>query len=232
TTHCSRYCQLHFVAGKLVANLTSALAPGNAVHPRGPLDGHVGDRLLGGRIQGVEALGTATLHLFDEDAAVGQTDHAELADQVRGHRVAHLVEKNIPAVEIRAQTVAANLDRGHLLSGPGRPEYFVEIGLRHTVVKMRGRARPDIADHRHLGRRRLFSDRERLASGQQPLRRHPEPPGVFFGVLRAVVAAPRALRALMGAIGRYRDSDCLAGEARRLEALLARHSYPLSSAPS
>src|SRR5262249_8010980 len=62
------------------AGLSSA-APGNTVDPRRPFDRDVGDRLLDGGMQGVQALGTPALHLFDQNAAVDETDDAELADQ-------------------------------------------------------------------------------------------------------------------------------------------------------
>src|SRR5262249_60848325 len=85
---------------------------------------------------------------------------------------------------------------------------------------------PDIPAHRDLGRgRRLVSPHwERLATGQQPFRRNPEPPRIFFGVLGAIVSAARTLRAFMGAVGRHRNTHGLARKARRLEALLARDS--------
>src|SRR5215813_6339571 len=157
-TLCSRSCQLHSV----VISDCSAAA-GNTVYPRCPFDLDVGDGLLGGGMQVVQAVGPAA--------------------------------------------------------------YFVEIWLCH-VVKMRRRAGPDISDHRNLGRRwRLVCPRgERLAAGQQPFRRNPEAPRIFFGVLRAIVAAAGTLRALMGAVGRHRNAHRLARKARRLEALLARDS--------
>src|SRR6516164_4130960 len=97
-TLCSRYCHLHFVA---IPKLSSAGA-GNAVDPRRPFDRDVGDRLLGGGMQRVEALGTAALHLFDQNAAVSEANDAELADQVGRHRIAHLVVKDVPAIEVGA----------------------------------------------------------------------------------------------------------------------------------
>src|SRR5262245_4283579 len=219
-TLCSRPCQLHSV----VIPDCSATA-GNTVYPRCPFDLDVGDGLLGGGMQVVQALGAAALHLFDEDAAVDETDHAELADQVGRHRTVHIVVENVPAVEEWPQTVAADLDRDRVLGGVGRAAYFVEIWLCH-VVKMRRRAGPDISDHRNLGRCwRLVCPRgERLAAGQQPFRRNPEAPRIFFGVLRAIVAASGTLRALMGTVGRHRNAHRLARKARRLEALLARDS--------
>src|SRR5262249_26833999 len=116
---------LHYVADLSTtfcsnAGLSSAAA-GNAVDPRRPFDCHVGDRLLGGGMERVQALGTAALHLFDQNAAVGETDDAELADQVRRHRIAHLVVKDVPAIEVGAQAVAADLDGRHFFCGPGGP---------------------------------------------------------------------------------------------------------------
>src|SRR5215469_7936644 len=174
-------------------------------------------------MQGVQALGTPALHLFDQNAAVDETDDAELADQVRRHRIAYLVVKDVPAIEIGAQAVAADLDGRHFLCGPGGPVNLVEIGLRN-VVKMCRRTRSDVANHRHLGRRRLLSHWEWLAAGQQPFRRHPETPRVLLGVLRAIVAAARTLRSLVRAVGGHRKAQRLAGYARRLKALLARHA--------
>src|SRR5215472_18744942 len=178
----------------------SSAAAGNAVDPRRPFDRDVGDRLLGGGMQGVQALGTAALHLFDQNAAVGETDDAELADQVRRHRIADLVVKDVPAIEIGAQAVATDLDGRHFLCGPGGPVDLVEIRLRH-VVKMCCRTRSDVANHRHPGRWRLLSHWEWLAAGQQPFRRHPETPRVLLGVLWAIVAAARTLRSLVRAVG-------------------------------
>src|SRR5260221_1732590 len=94
------------------------------------------------------------------------------------------------------------------------------------------RTRSDVANHRHLGRRRLVSHWERLAAGQQPFRRNAEPPRILFGVLGAIVSAAGTLRALMGAVGRDRNAHGLARKARRLDALLARDSYALSSGRS
>src|SRR5215510_9180470 len=110
---------------------TNSAAAGNAVHPRCPFDLDVGDGLLGGGMQVVQALGAAALHLFDEDAAVGESNHAELADQVGRHRTLHIVVENVPAVEEWPQTVAADLDRDRVLDGVGRAAHFVEIWLCH-----------------------------------------------------------------------------------------------------
>src|SRR6516225_6942553 len=219
-TLCSSTCQLHSV---VIPDYSAAA--GNAVYPRCPFDLDVGDGLLGGGMQVVQALGAAALHLFDEDTAVGETDDAELADQVGRHRTVHIVVENVPAVEERPQTVAADFDRDRVLGGVGRAAHFVEIWLRH-VVKMRRRAGPDIADHLDLGRRwRLVCARwERLGAGQQPFRRNPEAPRIFFRILRAIVSAAGILRSLVRAVGRHRNAHRLAGKARRLEALLARHA--------
>src|SRR5215831_7336318 len=141
-TLCSRSSQLHSV---VISDCSAAAR--NTVYPRCPFDLDVGDGLLGGGMQVVQALGAAALHLFDEDAAVDETDHAELADQVGRHRTVHIVVENVPAVEEWPQTVAADLDRDRVLGGVGRAAYFVEIWLCH-VVKMRRRAGPDISDHR------------------------------------------------------------------------------------
>src|SRR6516165_10888838 len=104
-TLCSSSCQLHFV---VVSGLGSAAA-GNAVHPRCPFDLDVGDGLLGGGMQGVQALGAAALYLFDEDAAVGETDHAQQSDQVGRHRTLPAAVDHVPAVEEWPQTAAADL---------------------------------------------------------------------------------------------------------------------------
>src|SRR6516164_2102627 len=102
---CERW--LHYVADFLSTTFCSnselsSAAAGNAVDPRRPFDRDVGDRLLGGGMQRVEALGTAALHLFDQNAAVGEADDAELPDQVRRHRTTHLVVKDVPAIEVGA----------------------------------------------------------------------------------------------------------------------------------
>src|SRR5439155_22457572 len=109
------------------------------------------------------------------------------------------VVEDVPAIEVGAQAVAADLDGRHFLYGPGGPVYLVEIGLRH-VVKVCRRTRSDVANHRHLGRRRLLSHWEWLAAGQQPFRRQPEPPPVLLGVLQALVAAARTLLAVLRAV--------------------------------
>src|SRR5262249_60308563 len=88
----------------------------------------------------------------------------------------------------------------------------------------RGGARPDIADHRYFRGRGLIPLREWLAAGEQPLRRHAEAARVFPGLVRTVVAPARRLRALVRAVGRYRNAHRLGGKPRRLVALLARHS--------
>ena len=88
---------------------------------------------------------------------------------------------------------------------------------------MRGAARPDIAEHRDFRGRGLVPFRERLAAGQEPLRRHPKAACVFPGLVGTVVAPARRLRPLMRAVGRHRNAHRLGGKPRRLEALLARH---------
>src|SRR5262249_57222304 len=98
-----------------------------------------------------------------------------------------------------------------VLGGADGAAPFVRSWLSH-VEKMRRRPRPDIPDHRDLGRgRRLVSPRwERLAPGQQPFRRNPEPPRIFFGVLGAIVSAAGTLLTLLGAVGRHPHAHRLA----------------------
>src|SRR5262249_60060107 len=117
--------------------------------------------------------------------------HAELADEIRRHRPAHVVVEDVPAVEKWAQAVAANLDRRRVLCESDRWRDLVEVRLRH-IVEVRGGARPDIADHRYFRGRGLIPLREWLAAGQQPFRRHAEAARVFSGFVPTVVApAPR-----------------------------------------
>src|SRR5262249_51714188 len=64
-TLCSSTCQLHSV---VIPDCSAAA--GNAVYPRCPFDLDVGDGLLGGGMQVVQALAVAALHLFYQDAAL------------------------------------------------------------------------------------------------------------------------------------------------------------------
>src|SRR5438552_18446252 len=66
---------------------SAAPAPGDAVDLGRPLDGDVLDRLLGCGDEVEQVLALAALDLLDQDAAVVEADHAQLADQVRRHRV-------------------------------------------------------------------------------------------------------------------------------------------------
>ena len=81
--------------------------------------------------------GLAPRDLLDEDPAVGEADDAELADEIRRYRPAHLVEISKSVVEDRTEAVAANLDGDSIVIGPldrrrlpeGALAFSIEMGL-------------------------------------------------------------------------------------------------------
>src|SRR5262249_32501565 len=79
---------------------SNSAAAGKGVHARRPFNRRVGDGFLGGGGQIEEAFARTALHLFYEDAAVGEPNHAELADEGRTHRTAHVIGEDVPSVEI------------------------------------------------------------------------------------------------------------------------------------
>src|SRR5712691_7761028 len=201
---------------------------GHAVYLRRPLDDDVHDGFVGRGGEIEQPFAAAALDLLDEDTAVREADHAELPDEVGRHRPVDLVIEDEPVVEERSQAVAADFDRDRGVSRAFWPRHVVELLFWH-IVEMGRRAGPDIADDRN---RRGIEDnrffrvfaRSGSAPGQQPFGRDPKGASIALGLVGAIVPAARILRALVGAVGRNRDTQRLGGEPRRLEAPGARHS--------
>src|SRR5262245_13836182 len=202
--------------------LLAAIAARDAVDLRRPLNPDVENGLIGGGEEVIQPLGATPLELLHQDAAVRQADHAEFADEIGRNLPAHVVIEDEPAVQERSQAVAADLDRDRIFRRSGRID-LVEITLIHLVEVSLG-ARADIAEHPDLrcGRLVRIAGPHRLASGQQPFRRHPEAARIALGLVGAVVPAAGRFRPLVGAIGRNRDAHGLACQARGFVLLLAR----------
>src|SRR5262249_23452711 len=112
-------------------------AAGDAVDPRRPFDLDVLDWLVVRGNQGEQPFAFAALQLLDQDAAVGEAEHAKLADQLRRHRPMDVVVEHDPSVEHGAQALAADPARDRAGGGPFWRHDFVEVALFY-IVEVRG----------------------------------------------------------------------------------------------